>query len=134
MDNNHLPLFLKLAGKQILIGDEKLKLGIPKVYMLKPHKTLYSRLVTIKGFLQPNEFKSALIQKLESIGIKQEPILFHKDSSDYPIRKTIRIKDKEIIGYPVLIPNLDPNDSILLQEVGLGGRRKMGCGHFVGVR
>lgn len=133
-ENANLPILLRLAGKQITLGDVKIRLGIPQAYMLKPHKTLYSRLVTIKGALSLDDFKESISKKLESLGIKQEAILFQKDSSDYPIRKTIRIKDKEIVGYPVLIPNLDPNDSILLQELGLGGRRKMGCGNFVGVR
>lgn len=133
-ENTNLPILLKLAGKQITLGDSKIRLGIPQAYMLKPHKTLYSRLVTIKGFLEPMEFKDSLKKKLVRLGINQEPILFQKDSSDYPIRKTVRIKDKEIVGYPVLIPNLSPDESILIQEQGLGGRRKMGCGSFVGVR
>ncbi|HMZ67064.1 MAG TPA: type I-MYXAN CRISPR-associated protein Cas6/Cmx6, partial [Leptospiraceae bacterium] len=50
------------------------------------------------------------------------------------IRKTSRIHGKEIVGYPVLLTNLDPDESIKIQINGIGGRRKMGCGNFVGIR
>lgn len=134
IDSSNFPLILKLAGKSISLGNSKIRFGIPQAFILKPHKNLYSRLVTVKGFMSQIEFKDSIIKKLEALGILQEPILFQKDINDYPIRKTVRIKDKEIVGYPVLITNLSPDESILLQEKGLGGRRKMGCGSFVGIR
>jgi len=40
------------------------------------------------------------------------------------------VHGKQVVGYPVLVSELTPEESILLQENGLGGRRKMGCGFF----
>ncbi len=45
-------------------------------------------------------------------------------------RKTFQVHGKQVVGYSVLASGLNPEDSITLQENGLGGRRKMGCGFF----
>jgi CRISPR-associated protein Cas6 len=48
-------------------------------------------------------------------------------------RRTLRIKDKEVVGYEVLVEALTAEESLNLQEHGLGGRRHMGCGIFSSV-
>ncbi|MDH4262789.1 MAG: type I-MYXAN CRISPR-associated protein Cas6/Cmx6 [Spirochaetia bacterium] len=136
LDHSDLPDVINLAGKELQIGAEKIRLGLPLVSMLKPHRHLYSRLVTIKGFQESEEFLASLQKQLDILQIKQTPMLFQRKSGETStnIRKTLRIKNKEIVGFPVLITNLNPDESLRLQQVGLGGRRKMGCGTFVGVR
>jgi CRISPR-associated protein Cas6 len=49
-------------------------------------------------------------------------------------RRTVRIKDKEVVGYELLLDGLTAEESITVQEHGLGGRRHMGCGIFVPFR
>ena len=39
--------------------------------------------------------------------------------------------DRSIVGYAVQVTDLDPESSILLQSVGLGGKRHHGCGIFI---
>ncbi|AYV54088.1 type I-MYXAN CRISPR-associated protein Cas6/Cmx6 [Leptospira kmetyi] len=132
-----LPYLLKLAGKSLELSQDKIRLGIPTIALLKPHKTLYSRLVTIKGYTEENSFLESIQEKLQKLDIACEAILFRARSSENDqriVRKTIRIHDKEIVGFPVLLLNLNPEASLLLQTQGLGGRRKMGCGHFIGVK
>ena len=46
-------------------------------------------------------------------------------------RRTIRIREKEVVGYEVVIEGLTPDESLTIQTAGLGGRRHMGCGIFV---
>ncbi|EJO79087.1 hypothetical protein LEP1GSC045_0344 [Leptospira interrogans serovar Pomona str. Kennewicki LC82-25] len=36
---------LKLAGKNLEVPQDKIQLGIPIIGLLKPHKTLYNRLI-----------------------------------------------------------------------------------------
>ena len=43
----------------------------------------------------------------------------------------IQIKDKSIVGYALRVVGLTAEESIRLQETGLGGRRRMGCGVFL---
>jgi CRISPR-associated protein Cas6 len=126
----------QLSGKKLNIGDSKISLGIPKVSLLRPHKSLYSRLVLINTpseFTQES-FTKAVKRQLLALGIEQDPVLFYSKPGYPYLRKTIRVKDKELVGYPIIVPNLNPDESILLQEKGLGGKRKMGCGTFLGVR
>ncbi|EMO73167.1 CRISPR-associated protein Cas6, subtype MYXAN-like protein [Leptospira santarosai str. 200702252] len=118
------------------LSRDKIRLGIPTISLLKPHKALYSRLVTIKGHMEETSFLEAVQEKLRKLDITCEALLFkgNMESNQRIVRKTIRIHDKEVVGFPVLLLNVAPEASILLQTQGLGGRRKMGCGHFVGVR
>jgi len=37
----------------------------------------------------------------------------------------------EIVGYELIIQGLTAEESITVQEQGLGGKRHMGCGVFV---
>ena len=134
IDHNHIPLFLKLAGKELRIADDTIRLKVPVTRLLKPRSVLYSRLVTIKGFLNPMDFLDAVKRQLKAMGIEKDSILFSTGSSVNPVRKTLRIHDKEVVGFPIVIPNLEPEESILIQTKGIGGRRKMGCGCFVGIR
>ena len=45
-------------------------------------------------------------------------------------RRTFKVHDKQIVGYSLLVNGLSSEASIILQENGLGGRQKMGCGFF----
>jgi len=39
-----------------------------------------------------------------------------------------------VVGYAVVVRGLDPEGSLRLQERGLGGRRRFGCGLMVPAR
>jgi CRISPR-associated protein Cas6 len=47
------------------------------------------------------------------------------------IRRTLQIRDKTIVGFALEVGGLSIADSIRLQELGLGGRHRFGCGVFV---
>ncbi|WP_330203405.1 type I-MYXAN CRISPR-associated protein Cas6/Cmx6 [Cyanobacterium sp. DS4] len=86
-------------------------------------------MVIIRGFDEPNGFIKAVERQLESLNILAKVNLTTK--SGKPIRRTMKIKGKTLIGFGVEITELSENNSILLQEQGIGGKHKMGCGVFV---
>src|SRR5439155_1578765 len=45
-------------------------------------------------------------------------------------RRTLRVKDKQVVGFELAATGLSTEDSLRLQETGIGGRRHMGCGIF----
>jgi CRISPR-associated endonuclease/helicase Cas3 len=45
-------------------------------------------------------------------------------------RRVIHIKQQTIVGYAVHVSNLTEEHSLRLQEFGIGGRRRLGCGIF----
>ena len=114
-----------LAGKTVTIGDRQVRLGVPKVQGLEPATALRSRLVTIKGFQDAETFAQAVRRQLDALEISERVIL------TVGKRRTIKIRDKEVVGFEVILEGLLASESITLQESGLGGRRHMGCGVFV---
>ena len=88
-----------------------------------------SHIVVIKGYEEPNTFLEAAIRQTEKMQIETNIKLIAK-KDDTPKRKTIKVK-QTIVGFGIEATNLSESDSIILQEEGLGGKQKMGCGVFV---
>lgn len=127
---------LTLAGAKITIDGQSLQLGNPEVQMLRPVSDLKARLVTIKHpsgrfeNVTPEWFLAACDRQLQALGIKAD-VGIPANEDEEPARKTMRIKGKTLVGYSVIVANLLPEHSILLQAKGIGGKRRMGCGYFV---
>jgi CRISPR-associated protein Cas6 len=118
--------FLKLAGKTLEVDGNRFRVGVPEVRALRPAAALLARLVTIKGFMEVEAFIEAAKRQLETMGVMGVLQLGE--------RRTFRIKDKQVVGFEVLASELGAEGSIRLQEIGIGGRRRMGCGIFVPAR
>lgn len=119
---------IPLAGKQLDIEGHKIRLGIPTARPLIASPTLYSRIVTIRGFMEVPEFLEAAKRQTEELNINTTLELPAEDMSRH--RRIITIKDKKIVGFSLVAKNLSDEDSLKLQAYGIGGRRAMGCGIF----
>jgi len=122
-----IPELLPLAGKQVSVNESSLRIGVPQVWSLRPSTAVRSRLVTIKltSGLTEEAFLQAAKSQLVVLGISDTVQITTLK------RRTLRIKDKEIVGYEVIVEGLSAEESLDLQERGIGGRRHMGCGVFV---
>lgn len=137
---------LPLAGKTLRIGEHQITVGVPNSRALVPAARLYSRLVVIKGFMEPEPFLEATQRQLVELDVKGEPSLVStaqtvETNADQEggtrspwLRRTLRIHDKEIVGFALRVEGLTAEESILVQERGIGGRRRFGCGVFVPAR
>src|SRR5215510_4174202 len=119
---DRVPLILKLAGKKLEVDGHTIRLSAPRIFLLKPWPQLYARIVTIKGFTEPEPFLDAVCRKLDEMGVKGEPVVGP--------RRVVRVGDHTVVGFALAIHELSDEGSIILQERGLGGRRRMGCGFF----
>jgi CRISPR-associated protein Cas6 len=147
LDSDHVRQLLPLAGKELDLDGHKLRVGVPTTYTLKPAATLRSRLVTFKHRMEPESFLAKAQEELAKLSIKATPGLIRRsgakslegreeltaDRSPF-IRRTLRIRDKEVVGFAMEVSGLSADESLRLQESGLGGRRRFGCGIFVPVR
>jgi CRISPR-associated endonuclease/helicase Cas3 len=125
-----IPLVYAIAGKRLLIGKHSIQIGIPNVEPLQPKPKLRSRIVTIKGYTEPEPFLGAVQRQLDALEVSgQLQIPLNLDKT--PKRKTIKIKKDTVVGFTTEISNLSDEDSLKLQQWGLGGRRRMGCGVFL---
>jgi CRISPR-associated protein Cas6 len=119
---DRVPLMLELAGKRLEVDGHAIRLGAPQIFLLKPAMALYARIVTIKGFTEPEPFLDAVCRKLDELGVKGEPVVGP--------RRVVRVGNHTVVGFALAIHELSDEGSIILQEQGIGGRRRMGCGFF----
>ena len=123
LPDDQIQAYLKLAGKRLAVDEHPLNVGVPEVRTLRPVVRLRARLVTIKGFLKEEEFLAAAKRQLVQLGINGR--------AHIGTRRTFRVRDKQVVGFEMGVTQLTAEKSLTLQEQGLGGRRKMGCGVFV---
>jgi CRISPR-associated protein Cas6 len=64
----------------------------------------------------------AVYRKLDELGVKGEPVVGP--------RRVVRVGDHTVVGFALAVHELSDEGSVILQEQGLGGRRRMGCGIF----
>lgn len=130
-----LPRALKLAGKSLDLDGCKLRVGVSETRALIPAATLHCRIATTKNGDDPARFDAEIIRQSEALGIRGKVYRVPKASEGSkgrdPSRRIVRVKSKRIVGYSVLATELTGEESILLQERGFGGRRRMGCGVFL---
>ncbi len=124
-----VPFVYSFSGKSLTIGKHKIRLGIPEMNFIQPKSKLRSHIVVIRGYEEPKTFLEAAQKQLEELNIKGDVKLIASKVGT-PKRKTIKVK-QTLVGFGVEISNLNQADSIILQEKGLGGKQKMGCGVFV---
>jgi CRISPR-associated endonuclease/helicase Cas3 len=127
-------IYESLVGQSFSIGQHQFQLGIPEYNPLHPFPDLYSRLVIIKRFQEPQRFLEAAKRQLERLGI-QGAINLSTRSNGQPQCRQLTIENKAGIfpvrGFGVQVTNLSEEDSITLQKYGIGGKQKMMCGVFV---
>lgn len=93
--------------------------------------------MTFKNAVTPEQFLMTARVKLAELGISGEPSLpihLEGDRAGEPKRRVARIKGAAIVGYSLLVSELNAADSLTLQERGLGGRTHLGCGFFSPLR
>jgi CRISPR-associated endonuclease/helicase Cas3 len=138
----NLPRVLPLAGQRFQIKGDRIRLGIPQVLPLRPAPSLRARMVAIKRSRTkqpppPDLFLDMARRQLHELGIQGNPRVpehVNKEGRREPIRRVLRVKGVRIVGYALVVEKLAPDDSMKLQEKGLGGRRRLGCGLFVPTR
>lgn len=122
---SEIPSCLPLAGKLLDVSSAKIQVGVPEIRTLFPADSLRSRLVTTKNCLDVSRFEKEIQRQLSNLGAEASP-RYHIGK-----RRTLRIRDKEVVGYEVVFEELSPTLSLAIQVNGIGGRRHMGCGVFV---
>ena len=136
---------IALAGKKLEIDGHAIRLEVPFVTVLELAATLSARVVSIKVCVgkgnkgHPPEleaFVAAARRQLSERGIGGElsvPTKAGGERAGEAVRRVVRVKGKAIVGYGVLVRGLSAADSVKLQEDGLGGRGRIGCGFFLPV-
>lgn len=131
-----LPQILGLAGERLDVGGWQLDIGDPRVEVPHPVAALHAGLVVLDHLSasagQPassgepataDAFVAAVESQLAALEIQSRISVGAPGCLQLPERKAT--------GFALAINGLAPDDSIHLQEAGLGDHRKLGCGVFV---
>jgi CRISPR-associated protein Cas6 len=125
---------LPLAGKSLDILGHRVQVGVPEIHVLRPAPALYAGLVTFKSLLDAEPFLEMVRQRLAATGIGGEAVLPPARPGaphDEYRRGVVRIHQRRLAGYAVLVRGLGEEASLRLQVEGLGQRRHLGCGFFL---
>ena len=133
-----LPRALKLSGRSIDLDGCRLRIGVAHIRSLIPATTLHCRVATTRNGHDPARFDAEIARQAAALHLHGQifrvPTRTPGNGIRDPSRRVVRIRDKRVVGYAVLATELTAQESLRLQDRGLGGRRRMGCGVFVPVR
>ena len=138
-----VPMVIPLSGASLQLEGCMLTVGVPSTRGLVGAASVSSRLVTIKHATTADSFLTAVKGQLAALNIEASPSIPARRARDaHPlaagrdslVRRTIRIAGREVVGYALIVGGLSAEDSVRLQENGIGGRRRFGCGVFVPTR
>lgn len=114
---------MAMCGQNLTVGGHTLRVGAAKVRRLLPIGTLYAHIVTAAND-DEQAFMNDMACSLRALQTSCELVCGK--------RQILRAETREIVGYSLMLHGLAPEDSILMQRVGLGHSRMLGCGIFVG--
>lgn len=111
-----------LSGKTFELGGARYSIGAGKTKPLARHTPLYAHCVTT-GSANEEDFTRDVIRLLDDLDITCRFICGR--------RQTITNGEGIGYGYSLMLYDLPVEQSILVQQRGMGGNRKIGCGIFI---
>jgi len=113
-----------LSGSTLDVDGHRLAVGEHKVRPLRPARTLFSRFVVTSEQDPESRFVALVEVELREMGVRTDRLLCGKTH-------LISTPDERLYTRSVLVAGLTPDESIVLQDTGLGPGRKFGCGLFI---
>jgi len=110
------------VGSQVDVAGHALQLGSVHMRALQPHATLYAYRVASTG-TDESAFMQAVEAELAGLGIAGERVCGK--------RQSIQMDGRDLTTFSMMLHGLVPEQSMRLQQHGLGPHRLLGCGLFV---
>jgi len=122
--NQRLDDARELTGKTLDVAGHAIEVGESTVFRLSSLSTLFSRYVITDASLDENDFLEQAAEQLAAENIPCRKLLGG-------ITHTMEFPDGPVHTRSLMVADLTPEQSVHLQQVGLGPGRKFGCGLFV---
>ncbi len=113
-----------LTGHTLDVDGHPLEVGVSDVFLLSSLSTLFARYVITSEGLDENTFLEEAAHGLEAAGISCRKMLGG-------ISHSMRFPDGPVYTRSLMVADLEPEQSVRLQQVGLGQGRSIGCGLFL---
>lgn len=114
----------QLSGQTLDIAGRALTLGEASVCKLSSLSTLFSRHVIDAGSADEHEFLEQAAAGLQRIGIPCRKMLAG-------MSHTMQFPEGPVHTRSLMVAELEPAQSVRLQQLGLGAGRTIGCGLFL---
>lgn len=111
-----------LSGQSLLIEGERVEVGAARARALEPYPTLSSQFVAT-GAADELGHQEAVQAMLEALGV---PLRFICGRM-----RSVRAGGSQVTGGGVVLHQLRPEQSLMVQQRGLGELRGLGCGLFL---
>ena len=122
VNGNRLEALQALAGVELNVAGHALRLGAVHLRVLQSHATLYAYRVAAMGVDEP-AFMQIMEAELAALAIAGERVCGK--------RQSVLVDGFEMATFSMMLHGLVPEQSLRLQEQGLGPHRLLGCGIFV---
>ena len=113
-----------LVGQTLDIAGFPLKVGDFTTRKLSDLSTLFARHVLAEAGQSEERFMAQAAAELNAIGIQVKKMMCGKEGR-------IELPDATLYTRSLMLADLELQESLKLQEVGLGPGRKLGCGLFL---
>jgi len=113
-----------LVGKTLDIEGHSLALGETEVFLLSSLPTLFARYVITDADKSEDAFLEDVVRQLEADGIACRKLLGG-------ISHALKFPQGPVFTRSLMVADLEPEQSVRLQQIGVGEGRAMGCGLFL---
>ena len=113
-----------LSGKELDVDGHPLEIGTSEVFLLSSLSTLFSRYVISEAEKTEAEFLEDAAIRLKDIDIPCRKLLGG-------ITHSMQFPGGPVFTRSLMVADLEPEQSVRLQQTGLGEGRTIGCGLFI---
>ncbi len=113
-----------LTGKALDIGGHRLIVGDSSVRKLSTSPTIFARYVVTGADEDEESFIQRLAEEIRGHGIQVRKLMCGRSH-------VFRLPEGPLHTRSVMLADLTPEQSVILQQAGLGEGRKVGCGLFI---
>ena len=115
---------LQLTGCELEMDGRRLKVGVGTVKKLTTITTLFSHGIVCDDAQSETEFLADMAAALRQMEIKVKKMICG-------MTRSIRSDSGSVFTRALMVANLTPEESVLLQQRGIGAGRLVGCGLFI---
>ena len=113
-----------ISDQTLQLGRQQIEVGASSIRKLSSMTSLYARAVSCDPDQSEPEFLAQVAVDLQRLDIKVTRMMCGRNGE-------IRSNDGSLFTRALLVADLKPEESVCLQQQGLGEARLLGCGLFV---
>ena len=114
----------ELTGNTLDVAGHAIEVGEATVYKLSSLSTLFARYVITDAAVDEGEFLKQAAEQLQDLEISARKMLGG-------IAHSMQFPDGPVHTRSLMVAELEPEQSVRLQQIGLGPGRTYGCGLFL---